>query len=147
MLETIRKDLKDAMKASDKLKITALRNLVAKIKAKEIEKGESLDENEILKVCLSASKQVKESIKQFKDANRNDLVENELLELEIIESYLPEQLSEEEILIKIKEKITSSGVSSESDMGKIMGPLMKELSGLADGKIVQKMVIKELTKL
>ena len=146
MLETIRKDLKDAMKASDKSKITALRNLLAKIKAKEIEKGESLDENEILKVCLSASKQVKESIKQFKDADRNDLVENELLELEIIEGYLPEQLSEEEILIKIKEKISNSGASSPSDMGKIMGPLMKELSGLADGKIVQKLLIKELSK-
>lgn len=146
MLETIRKDLKDAMKASDKLKITALRNIVAKIKAKEIEKGESLDENEILKVCLSASKQVKESIKQFKDANRNDLVENELLELKVIEGYLPKQLSEEEILIKIKEKISNSDASSPSDMGKIMGPLMKELSGLADGKIVQRMVIKELNK-
>lgn len=146
MLETIRKDLKDAMKASDKLKITALRNLVAKIKAKEIEKGESLDENEILKVCLSASKQVKESIKQFKDANRNDLVENELLELKVIEGYLPKQLSEEEILIKIKEKISNSDASSPSDMGKIMGPLMKELSGLADGKIVQKLLINELSK-
>ena len=146
MLETIRKDLKDAMKASDKSKITALRNLLAKIKAKEIEKGESLDENEILKVCLSASKQVKESIKQFKDADRNDLVENELLELEIIEGYLPEQLSEEEILIKIKEKISNSGASSPTDMGKIMGPLMKELSGLADGKIVQKLLINELSK-
>tara|TARA_Y100001936_G_C15957071_1_gene603501 strand:- start:190 stop:630 length:441 start_codon:yes stop_codon:yes gene_type:complete len=146
MLETIRKDLKDAMKASDKLKITALRNLVAKIKAKEIEKGESLDENEILKVCLSASKQVKESIKQFKDANRTDLVENELLELKVIEGYLPKQLSEEEILIKIKEKISNSDASSPSDMGKIMGPLMKELSGLADGKIVQKLLINELSK-
>ena len=146
MLETIRKDLKDAMKASDKLKITALRNLVAKIKAKEIEKGKSLDENEILKVCLSASKQVKESIKQFKDANRTDLVENELLELKVIEGYLPKQLSEEEILIKIKEKISNSDASSPSDMGKIMGPLMKELSGLADGKIVQKLLINELSK-
>ncbi len=146
MLETIRKDLKDAMKASDKLKITALRNLVAKIKAKEIEKGESLDENEILKVCLSASKQVKESIKQFKDANRTDLVENELLELKVIEGYLPKQLSEEEILKKIKEKISNSDASSPSDMGKIMGPLMKELSGLADGKIVQKLLINELSK-
>tara|TARA_B100000401_G_scaffold271496_1_gene185068 strand:- start:236 stop:640 length:405 start_codon:yes stop_codon:yes gene_type:complete len=134
------------MKASDKLKITALRNLVAKIKAKEIEKGESLDENEILKVCLSASKQVKESIKQFKDANRTDLVENELLELKVIEGYLPKQLSEEEILIKIKEKISNSDASSPSDMGKIMGPLMKELSGLADGKIVQKLLINELSK-
>lgn len=146
MLETIRKDLKDAMKASDKLKITALRNLVAKIKAKEIEKGESLDKNEILKVCLSASKQVKESIKQFKDANRTDLVENELLELKVIEGYLPKQLSEEEILKKIKEKISNSDASSPSDMGKIMGPLMKELSGLADGKIVQKLLINELSK-
>ena len=146
MLDTIRIDLKDAMKAGNKLKITALRNLIAKIKAKEIEKGEALDENETLKVCLSASKQIKESIKQFKDADRYDLVENELSELKIIESYLPKQLSEKEILIKIKEKIISSGASSPEDMGRIMGPLMKELSGLADGKIVQRMVIQELRK-
>tara|TARA_Y100000768_G_scaffold337801_1_gene280164 strand:+ start:66 stop:506 length:441 start_codon:yes stop_codon:yes gene_type:complete len=146
MLDTIRIDLKDAMKTGNKLKITALRNLIAKIKAKEIEKGEALDENETLKVCLSASKQIKESIKQFKDADRYDLVENELSELKIIESYLPKQLSEKEILIKIKEKIISSGASSPEDMGRIMGPLMKELSGLADGKIVQRMVIQELRK-
>ena len=146
MLDTIRTDLKDAMKAGNKLRITALRNLIAKIKAKEIEKGENLDKNESLKVCLSASKQIKESIKQFKDAKRNDLVENELSELEIIESYLPKQISEEEILIRIREKIETSGASSPSEMGKIMGPLMKELAGLADGKIVQKMVIEELSK-
>tara|TARA_B100000614_G_scaffold261015_1_gene289415 strand:- start:2493 stop:2933 length:441 start_codon:yes stop_codon:yes gene_type:complete len=146
MLDTIRTDLKDAMKAGNKLRITALRNLIAKIKAKEIEKGENLDKNESLKVCLSASKQIKESIKQFKDAGRHDLVENELSELDIIEGYLPKQLSEEEILVKIKEKIACSDASSAADMGKIMGPLMKELSGLADGKIVQRMVIKELNK-
>ena len=94
MLDIIRKDLKEAMKARDKCKLTALRNLVSKIKAKEIEKNDILDNDESMKVCLSAAKQIKESIKQYKVAGRNDLVEQEVLELQIIESYLPKQLSE-----------------------------------------------------
>ena len=93
MIDTIRKDLKEAMKAGDKLKLTALRNLVAKIKAKEIDNGATLDKNEAIKVCMSAAKQIKESIRQFKEAGRDDLVETEALELQIIETYLPKQIS------------------------------------------------------
>ena len=146
MLDIIRKDLKEAMKIGDKTKLTALRNLVSKLTTKEIEKGESLNENESMKVCLSAAKQIKESIRQFKNAKRDDLVKNETLELEIIENYLPKQLSEKELLLKIKEIIQTQNVSSVSDMGRIMGPLMKELSGTADGKLVQSIIIKELNK-
>ena len=146
MLDIIRKDLKEAMKARDRCKLIALRNLVSKIKAKEIEKGDVLDNDESMKVCLSAAKQIKESIKQFKDAGRNDLAEQEVLELQIIESYLPKQLSEEKILLKIREVILSQGASSVADIGKVMGPLMKNLAGTADGKLVQNMVIKELSK-
>ena len=146
MLDIIRKDLKEAMKARDKCKLTALRNLVSKIKAKEIEKNDILDNDESMKVCLSAAKQIKESIKQYKDAGRNDLVEQEVLELQIIESYLPKQLSEEKILLKIREVILTQGASSAADIGKVMGPLMKDLAGTADGKLVQNMVIKELSK-
>ena len=146
MLDIIRKDLKEAMKARDKCKLTALRNLVSKIKAKEIEKNDILDNNESMKVCLSAAKQIKESIKQYKDAGRDDLVEQEVLELQIIESYLPKQLSEEKILLKIREVILIQGASSAADIGKVMGPLMKDLAGTADGKLVQNMVIKELSK-
>ena len=146
MLDIIRQDLKEAMKIGDKLKLTALRNLVSKLKAKEIEKGDSLNNDESMKVCMSAAIQIKESIKQFKEAGREDLVENESLELKIVETYLPKQISEEEILLKIKEIIKDQNALSPSDMGKVMSPLMKEFAGTADGKIVQNMVIKELSK-
>ena len=146
MLDIIRKDLKEAMKAGNKIKLNALRNLVAKIKAAEIDKGDLLTDEEAMKVCMSSAKQIKESIKQFKNAGRDDLVKDEEAELEIIQNYLPQQLSEEEITIKIRTIIKEQNAQSAADMGKIMGPLMKELSGTADGKIVQNIVIKELNK-
>ena len=146
MLDIIRKDLKEAMKAGDKSKLTALRNLVSKLKAKEIEKGDSLSNEESMKVCMSAAKQIKESIKQFKEAGREDLVKDESLELNILKNYLPKQITEEEILKKITQIIKEKNALGPADMGKIMGPLMKELSGTADGKLVQSMVIKELNK-
>ena len=146
MLDTIRKDLKEAMKSGDKTKLVALRNLVSKIKSKEIEKGEILDNEEITKVCLSMAKQLKESIKQFKNADRNDLVDNETAELKIIETYLPSQLSEEELVIKVKKVIKEQNANTITDMGRVMGPLMKDLAGTADGKLVQSIVIKELSK-
>ena len=146
MLDIIRKDLKEAMKAGNKIKLNALRNLVAKIKATEIDKGELLTDEETMKVCMSSAKQIKESIKQFKNAGRDDLVKDEESELEIIQNYLPQQLSEEQLTIKIRTVIKEQNAQSAADMGKIMGPLMKELAGTADGKIVQNIVIKELNK-
>ena len=146
MLDTIRKDLKEAMKSGDKTRLVALRNLVSKIKSKEIEKGEILDNEEITKVCLSMAKQLKESIKQFKNAGRNDLVDNETSELKIIKNYLPSQLSEEELIIKVKNVIKKQNANAIADMGKVMGPLMKDLAGTTDGKLVQSIVIRELSK-
>ena len=146
MLDIIRKDLKEAMKAGNKIKLNALRNLVAKIKATEIDKGELLTDEETMKVCMSSAKQIKESIKQFKNAGRDDLVKDEESELEIIQNYLPQQLSEEELIIKIRTVIKEQNAQSAADMGKIMGTLMQELAGTADGKIVQNIVIKELNK-
>ena len=146
MLNKIKNDLKTAMKSGDKEKLNPLRNLVSKIKMKEIEKGQNLTDEECLKVCISAAKQIKESIVQFERGGRIDLSENEKKELKIIEKYLPEQLSEDEVLKTIKEIINQTGSSSPSDMGKVMGAAMSTLGGQADGKIVQKLVLKELTK-
>lgn len=146
MLYKIKNDLKTAMKSRNKERLNPLRNLVSKIKMKEIEKGETLSDDECLKVCISAAKQVKESITQFEKGGRIDLSENEKKELKIIEEYLPEQLSEDEIIKIINEVIKQTNASSPSDMGKVMGSTMSRLGGQADGKIVQKLVLKELTK-
>ena len=146
MLDKLRTELKDALKSGEKDKLNALRNLVAKIKSKEIEKGEPLNSDECLKVCMSSAKQIKESISQFKKGNRQDLADKEKIELDIISSYLPEELSDEELTKIIKEVIQNVSAKGPSDMGKVMGPVMGKISGQADGKRVQKLVLEELNR-
>ena len=146
MLNKIKNDLKEAMKSGDKEKLNPLRNLVSKIKMKEIEIGRPLKDEESLKVCNSVAKQIKESIIQFDKGGRQDLSDNEKNELKVIEAYLPEQLPNNEILKIVKEIINNTGASSLSDMGKVMGMAMNKLDGQADGKVVQKLVLNELKK-
>ena len=146
MLEKIKTDLKNAMKGGEKSKLNPLRNLISKMKMKEIEKGEALTNEECLKVCIASAKQIKDSISQFEEGGRFDLSENEKKELVIIEKYLPKQLSDEEIISKIKIIIDKVNAHSPSDMGKVMGAIMSEVSGKADGKYIQKLVLKELSK-
>jgi len=146
MLDKLRTELKNALKNRDKDKLNALRNLVAKIKSKEIEKGESLSNDECLKVCMSSAKQIKESISQFEKGNRQDLADKEKIELDIISSYLPEELADEKVIEIIKEAIDNVSANGPSDMGKVMGPVMSKVAGQADGKRVQKLVLEELNK-
>ena len=144
MLDKLQTELITAMKAGDKSRTLGLRNIIGKIKADQIDKGEILTSEESLKILKSSAKQLKESIKQYKQGNREDLAEKEMFELSILEKYLPEQLSEEEIRGKIKKVIEEMGAQSMQDMGKVMGAAMKNLGNLADGKIVQKIVTEEL---
>ena len=144
MLDKLQTELITAMKAGDKSRILGLRNIIGKIKAVQIDKGEILTSEESLKILKSSAKQLKESIKQYQEGNRDDLAEKEIFELSILEKYLPEQLSEEEVRQKIKTIIENMGAQSMQDMGKVMGAAMKNLASLADGKIVQKIVTEEL---
>ena len=146
MLEKIKTDLKNAMKSGEKSKLNPLRNLISKMTMKEIEKGKALSDEECLKVCIASAKQIKDSISQFEEGGRFDLSENEKKELVIIEKYLPKQLSDEEIISKIRIIIDKVNAHSPSDMGKVMGAIMSEVSGKADGKHIQKLVLKELSK-
>ena len=146
MLDKIKNDLKTAMKNGQKEKLNPLRNLVTKIKMREIEKGDPLSDDECLKVCISAAKQIKESIIQFEKGGRPDLSESEKKELKVIENYLPDQLSNEKIIEIIKTVISEKKADSISDMGKVMGPTMSKVAGQADGKLVQKLVQEELSK-
>ena len=144
MLDKLQTELIAAMKAGDKSRTLGLRNIIGKIKAVQIDKGETLTSEESLKILKSSAKQLKESIKQYQEGNRDDLAEKEIFELSILEKYLPEQLSEEEVRQKIKTIIENMGAQSMQDMGKVMGAAMKNLASLADGKIVQKIVTEEL---
>jgi len=145
MLDQLQEELKIAMKAGEKAKMMGLRNIIGKIKAAQIDKGETLTDEESSKILKTAAKQLKESIDQYQKGGRDDLAEKEAFELTLLEKYLPEQLSEEHIRQTVKNIVKNTGAGSMLDMGKVMGATMQELAGSADGKIVQKIVQEELS--
>ena len=145
MLNQLQEELKVAMKGGDKASMTGLRNIIGKLKAAQIDKGESLNEEESMKILKATAKQLKESVEQYNKGGREDLVQKELFELSLIQKYLPVQLSEDKIRDLIKTTIQSAGAESMQDMGRLMGILMQELAGTADGKLVQQIVQEELS--
>lgn len=147
--DQIMADLKQAMKNKEQDKLRVLRSIKSKLLEREISErkggeGEISDEQTI-EVLMKAAKQRKESIEQFEKGDRNDLADAEKEELEIINSYLPEMLSEEEVRDITKEKIEELGAEDISDMGQVMGVLMQELKGKAEGSVVSKVVKEELS--
>ena len=144
MLLLLQEELKSAMKAKDKATLTGLRNIIGKLKAQRIDKGEDLTKQECIQILQSSAKQLKDSIIQYEKGRRDDLAAVEVFELNLIKKYLPEQLSEEKIRAVIRKTIEFTKAKSMQDMGRVMGTAMKELAGTADGKIVQKIVQEEL---
>lgn len=146
----ILEDLKAAMKAKEADKLNVLRSLKAKLLEKEISErkgGEaSLSDEQVVDVLMKAAKQRKESIDQFEEGGRDDLVEKEKFELEIIETYLPEMMDEDEIRKAVQAQIDKMGATDMSDMGKVMGALMGRLKGKAEGATISKIVKEELSK-
>lgn len=140
-------DLKEAMKAKNQAALRTVRSLRAALLEKEIAErhgGEAtLDEQQVLAVLQKQAKQRRDSIAQFEEAGRDDLVQTEKEELEIIESYLPKQMGDAEIRAVLQEVIASAGATSAADLGKVMGPAMTRLRGLADGKRINE-VAREL---
>ncbi len=143
--ERIMADMKEAMKAKDTVRLSTLRLLLSEIKNKEIDKRGELTDDEILAVIQKAVKQRRESIQQYKDGGREDLAEKEQKELEVLEAYLPQPLSEEELISLIDEVIKEVGATSMRDMGKVMREIMPKVRGRADGKLVNELVKKRLS--
>jgi uncharacterized protein YqeY len=146
--DRITNDIKAAMKAKDKVRLETVRSIKKVIIEKESTvraKGqEVLNETQELEVLTQLAKQRRDAIEQYTQANRADLAEAEAAELAIIEEYLPAQLSDAEIEAEIDGLIAKTGASSPKDMGKVMGPAMKELKGRADGAKVQALVKSKL---
>ena len=140
MLNQLQNELITAMKAGDKATMIGLRNIIGKLKASQIDKGDPLTKEESLKILKSTAKQLRESVGQYKKGGRDDLAEKELFELSLLDKYLPEQLSKGKIREILTETIQASGAKSMQDMGRVMGMLMKELSESANGKLVQQIV-------
>ena len=144
--EQLREDLKSAMRAGDATRRNTIRMLEAAIKNAEIEKrGQELPEADVLAILQRQVKQRRDSIEQFERGGREDLAEIERAEIGVIETYLPEQLSEAEIEAAARRVIEQTGASGPGDRGKVMGPLMKELRGKADGAAVNAAVSKLLS--
>jgi hypothetical protein len=138
--ERLNRELGQSMKAGEKIKVSTIRMILAGIKNAEIAKRGELDEDELLSVLAREAKRRKEAIEEFKKGNRQDLVDKETQELKVIESYLPEQLSEEDVRKIITEVMQEVGASSPGDLGRVMGRVMPRLKGRADGKLVNQIV-------
>jgi uncharacterized protein len=138
--EQIDSDIKDAMKAGAKDKVSALRMLSAALKNKQIEKRAPLTDSEVADSVRSLIKQRKDSIEQFGKGGRQDLVDKEAAEVTFLEVYLPQQMAREEIEKIVREVIGQTGAQGVKDMGKVMKALVPVLAGRADNKLVSELV-------
>ena len=146
IFNTIKSDMYNAMKAREKVKSNALRTALAKIKDKQIEKREPLNDDEVIKVLRTIVKQRDESIKLYNDAGRVDLADNEKLEKKYLETYLPKMLSNEEVAIIVETVIKDLNADSINDIGKIMPVVMKRGKGLVDGNFARQIIVSLLSK-
>ena len=141
--DTLTEDLKHAIRQGDQQRKSTLRLVIAAIKNAEIAKRRELEEGELLAIIAKEAKLRREAIAQFEKGNRQDLADQEKAELEILVSYLPEQLSREEIEAKARQIIEEVGATSPAQMGQVMRLLMPLMQGQADGKLVS-LVVKDL---
>ena len=138
--DNVQEALKRALKQQQKVEVATLRLLLSEIKNAEIAQQKPADDNKVLDVITKEVKRRRESIEAFKQGNRSDLVAQEEAELAILMSYLPEQMSREEIIATAQQVIDSAGAKGPSDKGKVMSQLMPQLKGKADGKEVSEIV-------
>lgn len=146
LLERLNNDMKQAMKNKEKDRLSVIRMLKASLQNEGIKAGrQGLTEEEELTVLSRELKQRKDSLQEFENAGRIDLVEKIRTELDYVEVYLPEQLSEDEINTIVKQTIEEVNATSKADMGRVMGALMPKVKGKADGTIVNKLVQQHLS--
>ncbi len=140
LLDTLRKDMFEASKEGLREKSDILKMALASVKNAQIEVEEQLTNQEVEKILNKEVKKIKDSIEQFEKMGRNDLVAREEIQLGVLQSYLPKPLSEDEVKKVVEEKIAQTKAEGMSDMGKVMGAVMKELEGKTDGNTVKNIV-------
>ncbi|KPJ51722.1 MAG: hypothetical protein AMJ37_04285 [Dehalococcoidia bacterium DG_18] len=143
--EKLMADLKEVMKAGDKTRLEVIRMVRARIKNAEIAKQKILDDSDVLDVIAREVKQRRESIAEFKKADRQDLVSKEEAELAILLEYLPQQMSREEILAAARRVIEEVGARGPGDKGKVMQSLIPQLKGKAEGRDINEVVTELLS--
>lgn len=137
LLERIEKEMRDAIKGSNTLVAETLKMLKSDMMYEKAKTGKDLAEDKMLEVVTRAAKRRKEAIEEYRKGNREDLAKKEEDELRIIEAYLPALMTAQEVQAFIDAKLATMGTIAKKDFGKIMGELMKELKGKADGAVVK----------
>lgn len=131
---TLQNDLKEAMKNKEAFKRDVIRFLMSALKQIEVDERKELTDEDIIKIIQKSLKQREDAMSSFKDAGRDDLYEKEMAEAEILKSYLPKQLSDEELTVVIQKHISALGITSLKEIGKLMPVVLAECAGVADGK-------------
>lgn len=138
--ERLQEDLKSSMKNKETVKKSVITLIRASIKQFEVDNRVELNDEEIIDVISKQLKQRNDALDEFKKANREDLVSETEAEIKVLKEYLPQQLSEEELEVIVKETISEVGATSMKDMGKIMSVIQPKTKGRADGKLINKLV-------
>ncbi len=146
MKEKLSSDLRNAQKSRDSLKTDTLRLLLSEIKNKEIDLRREIENEEIISILVTQIKKRKEAASIYEENGRKDVCEKELKESRFLESYLPEQVSEEELKKRIQEILADTGAQSPRDIGKVMKIVIPEFKGKADGAIIKNLVSELLGK-
>jgi len=147
MLEKLNKDMIDAMKNKETVRLTVIREVKGNMKLAEIDQKKEMNDDLLIEVVSKGIKTRKESIKEFEKGNRQDLIDKTQIEIEILEKYLPEQLSSEEVVKIIDEIFVSVNPTSIKDMGKIMASATEKLKGRTDMSEVSKIIREKLNNL
>jgi hypothetical protein len=145
MQERVTAEMTQAAKGGDRARLSILRFALAALKNREKELRRTPSDEEAIQVLAGLVKKGKESIAQFKDGNRHDLVDKEQREIEILQALLPQQLTPEELADEISKVVEELGASTPKDLGKVMKTLMPKIAGRADGKMVSDMVRRTLS--
>ncbi|MBM4310553.1 MAG: GatB/YqeY domain-containing protein [Deltaproteobacteria bacterium] len=144
MKDRISQDMKTAMKARDAERLSTLRMMLSELQYKEKEKGLAVDESAAVQVLQSMVRKRRDAAEQFEKGGRQDLVRKELAEITVIESYLPQQLTEDELRALVREAIVESGAGGVQQMGAVMKCCMPKVAGRSDGSTVSAIVKQEL---
>lgn len=145
LIKRLRDDLKDAMRARDAQRKSALRMVLTEIQLAEVESSDPLSDDDVVVVIRKEVKRREEAVEMMRAAGRRELVEAETRELEILRAYLPQMMSEAEITELVERVVDEMGADSMRDMGRVMGAVMDQVKGRADGRLVSQVVRKHLS--
>jgi len=143
--QRIQEDMKAAMRAGEKQRLGVIRLILAAIKQREVDERITLDDNQVVVVLDKMLKQRRESIEQYEKAAREDLAAQERFEVTVLQHYMPQQMSEAEIVAMVQQAIAETGANSAKDMGKVMNIIRPQMQGRADMKVVSDLVKKQLS--